>query len=128
MKKMIKRCIPILFLSILLISASAANIAASASGNSSVDATVIGLDKIEFSNPDLAWYCARCNVENHSDQDGTVIVKLQTVNKWGFKQKEIRLSGHVKAGESAILTLTNFMERDTFENIGEVYVKSVEMH
>lgn len=128
MRKMWKNCLPILLLTLLFITTSPAHLTASAPYQPNLGAELLSLEKIDYTNPEFTWYSARCSVENKTDKSGTVSIHLRTVNKYGFEREDIRLSKHVPAGSTEVLTLTSFMDFNMFDNIGRVYIKSIVLH
>ncbi len=123
MKKLVSVTVPVFLFSLLVFTTSTASISRIAE----VEVGDIVLQKREFVNKDFAWFVARLPIENKGEYSGTAFINLKIIDKNAYERDNIRLSGHVKSGEEATLTLLDNMDYKLFDNIRSVEVASIEL-
>jgi len=88
----------------------------------------ITAEPMNYADSEYTWLNVSCTVENLTDKSGTVSVVVGTIDHWAFDRKPFRLTGFVKAGGKARLSVLDFMDSKMFKTIKRYEVKSVELH
>jgi len=88
----------------------------------------ITVEPMNYAEGEHTWLNVSCTVYNNTEMSGTVSVVIGTIDHWAFDRKPFRLTGSVKAGEKATLSVLDVMDSKMFKTIRRYEVKSVELH
>lgn len=88
----------------------------------------ITVEPMNYADGEYTWLNVSCSVQNNTEKSGTVSVVIGTIDHWAFDRKTFRLTGSVKAGETATLSVLDVMDSKMFTTIKRYEVKSAELH
>ncbi|BHH85328.1 hypothetical protein LA52FAK_36170 [Desulforhopalus sp. 52FAK] len=76
----------------------------------------------------MAFYTARCNVQNNSEQAGKFYVRLMGLDQQGVKLHTIQLSGTIKKSGTKVLRMKNQMDAKIYKKIKKWMVDEAEFY
>lgn len=89
--------------------------------------SVIKVNKSYYMS-DMAFYTARCNVQNKTEQAGKFYVRLMGLSQQGVKLHTIQLSGTIKKHSTKVLRMKNQMDAKTYKKIKKWIAEEAEFY